>query len=362
MSARRDEVAAPPPPVELKDMSPLEDEEDTGAVATAMRGASERPDVASAARPEDIAVRTATPSRRAQDLITPAKPAAAVTSPAGPAASSQRPQLTAEQAARLYAQQQAALKSVRGEFDFLAVPDWVILHPLLGAYLSEIIGTFAFVLTIALVQANSVVIKGQNDTNMTFMAIGMMLMCMVFTFGYISGGHFNPAITFAVVVARKIDLPRAVGYIICQCGAALGAGIVAMIIQGNNDIIVPNIGNDQQYLSGGLFSELIYTFALATVVLNVAYSVQKANFFYGFAIGMTVAAGAASVGRISGGAFNPAVATGLQVAVCLTGDCSAITSFWVYWLAPLVGAAIAAFFFSQIAQPIDHEGLTDDHV
>lgn len=336
-----------PPPVQLNDMSPLEDvDEDSSSVAKAMRNVVEKQELASVKRPEDIPVRN-----------TPSKQSSAAAS--NPAASSK--QLTSEQAARLYAQQQAALKSVRGEFDFLAVPDWVMLHPLLGAYLAEIIGTFSFVLTIALVQVNNVVINKRKDTNMTCLPIGMMLMCMVFTFGYISGGHFNPAITIAVALARKIDLKRAVGYIICQTGAAFGAGIVAMIIQGNNSIVVPSIGQGSSYISSGLFVELIYTFALATVVLNVAYSKQKGNFFYGFAIGMTVCAGAAGAGNISGGAFNPALATGLQVAVCLTGNCAAIQSFWLYWVAPMFGACIAALVFSQMRQP-DDAGLQEDHV
>jgi glycerol uptake facilitator-like aquaporin len=255
-----------------------------------------------------------------------------------------------EIAARLYAQHELALKSVRGQFNILKIPDFVMLHPLMGAYLAEAIGTFAFVLTISLVQVNNLMYHGSVDTNMTSLPIGFMLMCMVFTFGYISGGHFNPAVTIAVLLSRNIDTKRASGYIVSQCAASLGAGLVAMIIQGNNNIFVPNV-DKTSYISSGVFAELIYTFALATVVLHVAYSRQKHNFFYGFAIGMTVSAGQAAVGNISGGAFNPAVATGLQVAVCLTGSCSAISLIWLYWLAPLIGAGLAAFLYAQMKMP-----------
>ncbi|ESL11134.1 aquaporin-like protein [Trypanosoma rangeli SC58] len=260
--------------------------------------------------------------------------------------------------ARLYAQQQAALRSVRGEFDIFYVPDWVRLHPLLGSYVAEAFGTFACVLTLSLVSVrNQSIFDEGKDTNVTALPIGFMFMCMVFTFGYISGGHFNPAVTLAVFLVQKLDFVRAAGYVICQTGAATGAGLVAMVIQGSTDIFVPYV--DRAYVSSGIFSELIFTFAVATVVLNVAYSRQSGNFFYGFAIGMTVAAGSAAVGRISGGAFNPAAATGLQLALCLTGNCDPLASFWVYWMAPLVGSVIAALLYSQISQPEDTRVLTD---
>ncbi|RNF24297.1 aquaporin-like protein [Trypanosoma conorhini] len=267
-------------------------------------------------------------------------------------------ELDPRELARLYAQQQAALRSVRGEFDVLYVPDWVRLHPLLGSYVAEAFGTFACVLTLSLVSVrNQSVFDKGDDTNMTALPIGFMFMCMVFTFGYISGGHFNPAVTLAVFLVQKLDFVRAAGYVVCQTGAATGAGLVAMAIQGGTDIFVPYVG--KAYVSSGIFSELIFTFAVATVVLNVAYSRQSGNFFYGFAIGMTVAAGSAAVGRISGGAFNPAAATGLQLALCLTGDCAPLASFWVYWMAPLVGSAFAALLYSQLSQPEDTRALTD---
>ena len=240
------------------------------------------------------------------------------------------------------------------DWDFFALPDWVKLHPLFGAYLAEAAGTFLFVLTIALVEINNPGTPGRPDTNITPLPIGFMLMCMVFTFGYVSGGHFNPAVTFAVFLARrdKVDFKRLVAYVFCQCTASLGAGIVAMIIQGSQDIIVPDVKNDSTFIRKGFFAELIYTFALATVVLNVAYSRQEGNFYYGFAIGMTVAAGVAAVGGVSGGAFNPAVATGLQAAVCLVGRCVPLMHFWLYWLSPAVGAMLAAILFRSLTPPV----------
>ena len=359
-----------PNPDQLKDLSPLDDQDEDNTVAKSLQHVTEKKEVASVTRFEELSTRSKTPSKGNPTAAAAAatgvtsstsgtfQPAAGGAREGGntPAGTSQSPRLTDEQQARLIATQRAALKRIRGEFDFLAVPDWVVLHPLLGCYLAEAIGTFVFTLTVALCQVNNTMLPNQPQTNIVSLPIGFMLMCMVFTFGYISGAHFNPAITVAVFLSRKLELKKAVGYIICQCGAALGAGLVAMIIQGSNNISVPHAAQ----LSSGLFGELIYTFALSTVVLHVAYSTQKANFFYGFAIGMTVTAGVAATSSVSSGVFNPAVATGLQVAFCLTGSCAYFLTFWVFWVAPLLGAAIASAIFCNMHQP--QKGLSDSNV
>ncbi|CAD2216170.1 aquaporin 9 [Angomonas deanei] len=168
---------------------------------------------------------------------------------------------------------------------------------------------------------------------MTCVTIGFMFTAIVFTLAYVSGGHFNPAISVAVFMTRNMELITMLGYIIAQICAAVAAGFVAMLLQSSgSDIYVPYVEED--YVSKGIFSELIFTLAIVLVVLNIGYSRQKGNFFYGFAIGMCVTAGSACVGHVSGGSFNPAASTGLQLAQCITGDCEAIKSFWVYWLAP----------------------------
>lgn len=266
-----------------------------------------------------------------------------------------------QQLAHLYAQQQAALRKMQSQFDFLTVPDWVRLHPMVGPYLAEFTGSFAWVLTLSLTSIrNTSIFNTADDTNVTFLPIGLMITTMIFTFGYISGGHYNPAISLAVFLINRMDLVRCLAYIVCQVTAAFCAGLVAIFIQADSNIFVPSVENS--FVSSGIFSELIYTFAIALVVLNTGYSRQSGNFFYGFAIGMTMAAGSASVGHISGGAFNPAAATGLQLAKCLSGSCEDLKSFWVYWLSPLVGAVAAALIFSQMYQPTTTQVLEDHKV
>ena len=93
-----------------------------------------------------------------------------------------------------------------------------------------------------------------------------------------------------------------------------------------------------------LAAEIIWTFALALVVLNVATVKQTSgNSYYGVAIGMTVAAGAACAGNISGGAFNPAVGVGSLLFAAIKGV--SITHAWLYIVGPFLGAAVAAVVF-----------------
>lgn len=270
-------------------------------------------------------------------------------------------QLDPYEVARLYGQQQAALRSLQNRYNFLAVPDWVRVHPLLGTYLAELVGSFAWVLTLALVSVrNKSIFTVADDTNMTAIPIGFMFTSMIFTFGYVSSAHLNPAVSVAVFLIRQIDLSQCFVYILCQLGGAFLAGVMSIVIQGNANIFVPSVPSS--YVTSGIFSELIFTFAICLVVLNIAYSRQSGNFFYGFAVGMTIMAGSASVGRISGGAFNPAAATGLQVAMCIISNCDDLKSVWIYWLAPLIGGVAAALLFSQMVQPNDTQVLEDNKV
>jgi hypothetical protein len=102
-----------------------------------------------------------------------------------------------------------------------------------------------------------------------------------------------------------------------------------------------------------------------TVRLQVACSRQKDNHFYGFAIGMTVLSGAMAVGKVSGGAFNPAVSTALQLAKCVvTGRCKPLGYIWLYWISHFGAAALAAGCFLTIhprAGIKQHTGADEDN-
>jgi aquaporin Z len=121
------------------------------------------------------------------------------------------------------------------------------------------------------------------------LAIGASLMVMIYAGGHISGGHYNPAVTMAVLLRGRIGLGEAVGYWIAQLVAALVVG--AVVTRGVGASLSPA----GHALVTAVVAELLFTFALAYVVLNVATSKDHSdNSFYGLAIGFTVVAGAAA--------------------------------------------------------------------
>jgi aquaporin Z len=206
-------------------------------------------------------------------------------------------------------------------------------------YMAELIGTFFLVLTIGCT------VIGQGAGPLAPLAIGSALMVMVFAGGHISGGHFNPAVTLGVWLRGKCDTKDVAPYMSFQIMGAVLAALVVNFFKGGAAVtplhpaIVP-----------ALLAEFLFTFALVYVVLNVATAKDTSgNSFYGLAIGFTVLVGAFSVGSISGGAFNPAVAVGISVL-----GLSSWANIWIYLVAEFAGAAVAAGAFKAL-NPAERE-------
>ncbi len=207
------------------------------------------------------------------------------------------------------------------------------------AYLTEFIGTFFLVFTIGMAtQANLV----SAQTGLPPIAIGSMLMVMVYMGGHISGAHYNPAVSLAMLIRGKLSLADFVPYIIAQLVGAFAAAAVVYFIHGEAFGPAPAKGVSD---IKAVLVEALYTFALALVVLNVATSKKTTNnSYYGLAIGFTVMAAAFAGGSVSGGAFNPAVGIGPLVFKSLMGG-TGIEFLWIYIVGPLIGGALAAMVF-----------------
>src|SRR5918998_126321 len=165
-------------------------------------------------------------------------------------------------------------------------------------YLTEFIGTFFLVMTVGLT-----VLGG---TPLAPLAIGSALMVMVYMGGHVSGGHYNPAVSLAVLLRGKMASGgEFLGYVASQCAGAVVAALAVYGILGRGFAPAPAASAT---VPGALLVEMLYTFALALVVLNSAASAKThGNSFYGIAIGFTIVVAAFAGGPISGGAFNPAV-------------------------------------------------------
>jgi len=203
-------------------------------------------------------------------------------------------------------------------------------------YITEFIGTLFLVLTIGL----SVI----SQSPMAPLTIGLGLMVMVYMGGHISGAHYNPAVTVAFLLRGKLPSGDVVPYIVSQLLGAVVASVITYVITGQTFAPVPGASASPVAV---LLVEILFTFALALVILNVAtHPKTRGNAYYGLAIGMTVATGAFAGGAISGGAFNPAVGIGpTLINAILSGG--SFASLWYYLVGPLLGAAMAAVVYRQ---------------
>lgn len=204
-------------------------------------------------------------------------------------------------------------------------------------YVAEFVGTYVLVLTIG---CN--ILGGTAIWAVT--SIAAALMVGIYALGSVSGAHFNPAVTFAVLLSNKMPggWSEAVKYMVCQIAGGICASLTYLSIFHTSFNLGPGKGHG--WLAAGM-CEMIYTCMLSFVVLNVALATaNKDNQYYGLAIGFVIVAGGYAVGTVSGAAFNPAVAIAVDVASVNQGFgyCLLYTAF------QFVGAGIAAALFRLV--------------
>ena len=201
-------------------------------------------------------------------------------------------------------------------------------------YAQELIGTFFLVLTIGCtgIAAGPGVIAP--------LAIGSILMVMVYAGGHISGAHYNPAVTLSIYMRGRCAIGDTIPYMAAQILGAVAAASLVMFFK-TGVAVAPFVARS---IPAALAAEFCFTFALAYVVLNVATAkATSGNSYFGLAIGFTVLTGAFAVGSVSGGAFNPAVAIGAIVMGLMSPS-----MLWIFLTADFLGAAAAALVFKGL--------------
>ncbi len=204
--------------------------------------------------------------------------------------------------------------------------------------ITEFIGTFFLCLTICVAG-----VFGLSGPNAPF-AIAGTLMVMIYAGAHISGAHYNPAVTISIWIRGSFDKSEVLPYAISQ----LVAGFLAALIAANL-IVTGSFSEDypiEMFEPSGtetsiIVSELLFTFALVFVILNVATTESnEGNGFYGAAIALVVLAGALTVGDISLASFNPAV----SISLVAVGKMAA-ADLWMHLAPQLFGASAASLVF-----------------
>jgi len=204
--------------------------------------------------------------------------------------------------------------------------------------LVEFIGTFFLVLAVC--------------TTQNPIAIGLMLMAMVYMGGHISGGHYNPAVSLAVWVRGKLSFMHLLLYWISQLLGGICASLVFQFVVGKYFFPSPSMDAS---IYQAMTVEALFTFVLCSVVLAVATCDSlNGNFIYGLAIGLSLVS-IAFAGGISGGAYNPAVGLGPIIGDLITGgtfaDLCAIPAthcMMIYSAGPLLGGLVAGVVYKIV--------------
>jgi len=207
--------------------------------------------------------------------------------------------------------------------------------------IAEWIGTF----TMVFAGTGAVVIDsltGKISHIGVAIVFGLVVMALIYTFGHISGAHFNPAVTIAFMVQRSISLKVGLLYIVTQCAAALFASLCLLTMFGNVANLGASLPRDSWQQS--FILEIILTFILMIVILGSAVHAKAVKSFAGAAIGATVCVEALFAGPISGASMNPARSLGPALVSGVTDH------LWIYLTATIIGALLALFAYRLMSE------------
>ena len=206
-------------------------------------------------------------------------------------------------------------------------------HTMQQKLTTEFIGTFFLSLTIC-----TAAVYGSAGDYAPF-GIAATLMVMIYAGGHISGAHYNPAVTVSIYLRGACEKDEVLPYIASQVIAAISAAIIveSLLFPDALSPEMADLGTD------AVVAELLFTFALAYVILNVATTESTSgNGYYGAAIALVVLAGAITVGSISLASFNPAVTSALIVSGKL-----ALADSWMHFVPQFVGAIMATYVYKS---------------
>ena len=215
-------------------------------------------------------------------------------------------------------------------------------------YISEFIGTFAMIFC----GTGAITINETTGGDVTHVGIGitwgLIVMAMIYAFGEISGAHFNPAVSIAFAYAKKFSWKEVPKYIFFQVAGAFAASLLLMWLFPKSELLGATIPTVDVWRAFVL--ELILTFFLMVVIINVSTGSKEVGMMAGIAIGSVVLLEALFAGPITNASMNPARSLAPNI---VSGN---IKGLWLYILAPIIGALLAVVS----CKFVKHENCCDE--
>ena len=215
-------------------------------------------------------------------------------------------------------------------------------------YISEFIGTFAMIFC----GTGAMTINETTGGDVTHVGIGitwgLIVMAMIYAFGEISGAHFNPAASIAFAYAKKFSWKEVPKYIFFQVAGAFTASLLLMWLFPKSELLGATIPTVDVWRAFVL--ELILTFFLMVVIINVSTGSKEVGMMAGIAIGSVVLLEALFAGPITNASMNPARSLAPNI---VSGN---IKGLWLYILAPIIGALLAVVS----CKFVKHENCCDE--
>jgi aquaporin Z len=229
--------------------------------------------------------------------------------------------------------------------------------PLSRRAIAEFIGTFWLVFGGC---GSAVIAAGFPTLGIGFtgvaLAFGLTLLTMVYTIGPISGCHINPAVSVGLWAAKRFPARDLLPYIVAQVlGAIAAAGLLYAIANGKPDFTLGQFASNgyDQLSPGGygmisaIIAEVVLTFMFLMVILGATDKRAPAG-FAGIAIGLVLTLIHLISIPIDNTSVNPARSTGPAIFATAFGGGAELSQLWVFWVAPIVGAAIAGFLYPML--------------
>ena len=209
--------------------------------------------------------------------------------------------------------------------------------------LAELLGTFTLVFVGSLSILAAVAFGGPLQVGVAF-GFGLALLAGLYAFGEISGGHFNPAVSLAMFMSRRLSAADMVGYWVAQLVGAILASLAVWVAFSRNDVASTVTGTARSTAWEALWLELILTAVFVAVILQSTRS-ERVRGTALIAIPLTLVAVHLAAIPFSGSSVNPARSLGPALVGGEWGD------FWIYLVGPLVGGALAAILHTALYPP-----------